>query len=178
MKTLDELRYPVGKFQLPEVTDARSIPVHIAVLEAFPTRIRLETESLSDLQLDTPYRENGWTIRQVVHHVADSHINSYCRFKLAMTEENPTIKAYFEDRWAELPEAKSAAVAISLNIIAAIHIRWVMFLKNLSIADYERTFFHPEQKRSISLFQALCIYSWHCNHHLAHITGLKSRMGW
>jgi hypothetical protein len=178
MISTESLRYPIGKFSFPEQKDVSVIPVHVAVIEDFPSKLRLEVSLLDDRQLDTPYRENGWTIRQVVHHVADSHINSYCRFKLAMTEDNPVIKPYFEDRWAELPEAKFSAVSYSLDIINAIHSRWVLFLKNLGPGDYDRTFIHPEYNRTITLYQALCMYSWHCNHHLAHITELKRRNGW
>ena len=178
MTTLEDLRYPVGKFHFPDSMEPGKIPGPIAIIETFPLKLRQETASLDDVQLDTPYRENGWTIRQVVHHVADSHINSYCRFKLAMTEINPVIKPYFEDRWAALPDGSTAPVDYSLNIVDAIHARWVLFLKNLDTKDFDRTFLHPEHNRTFSLYQALCMYSWHCDHHLAHITSLKKRKGW
>ena len=113
----------------------------------------------------------------MVHHVADSHINAYCRFKLAMTEDNPVIRPYFEDRWAELPEARSAPVLLSLNIVDAVNTRWIIFLKNLTVYDFDRTFVHPEHNRTMTLYQALCLYSWHSEHHLAHITNLKNRKG-
>ena len=178
MISLEELRYPVGKLNLPDPSDAKQLKEHIEIIAAFPARLRQESAHLDNEQLDTPYRENGWTIRQVVHHVADSHVNSYCRFKLALTEENPTIRPYFEDRWAELQESKTAPVSYSLQLVDAIHARWVLCLNNMSEADYDRTFFHPEMKRSMTLYQALCMYSWHCRHHLAHITELKKRKSW
>jgi len=178
MITLEELKFPVGKYTAPQSIEAVNIPLHITTIAALPEKLRKATESLNNEQLDTPYRENGWTIRQVVHHLADSHINSYCRFKLAMTEENPVIKPYLEDKWANFDDAKSASIDYSLNIIEAVHGRWVLFLKAMNTDDFKRTFFHPEHQRAVSLFQALALYSWHCDHHLAHITELKKRSGW
>lgn len=173
-----DLRYPIGKFQPPQSIDDVNIPMHIGIIASFPENIRKATGELSDSQLDTPYREGGWTIRQVVHHVADSHVNSYCRFKLAMTEDNPTIRPYLEARWAELEEAKTAPIIYSLNILDAIHARWVLFLETLSTDDFNKTFYHPENKRTMTLFDALAMYSWHCNHHLAHINNLKTARNW
>ncbi len=178
MLTLEELKYPVGKYSAPQSIDGVNIPGHITNIAALPEKLRRETDSLNNEQLDTPYRENGWTIRQVVHHIADSHINSYCRFKLAMTEENPVIKPYLEDKWANFDDAKIAPLLHSLNIIEALHARWVLFLKSMNTEDFKRTFFHPEHQHAVSLFQALIMYSWHCDHHLSHITELKKRSGW
>lgn len=178
MTTTVDLRYPIGKFQAPQSIEHVNIPEHIAVISQLPKKLREATMALNDIQLDTPYRDGGWTVRQVVHHIADSHVNSYCRFKLAMSEDNPTIKPYFEEKWAEFEDAKSAAVFHSLNLVEAIHGRWVLFLRSLTDDDFKRTFFHPEHKRSNSLFHALALYSWHSEHHLAHITELKKRNNW
>lgn len=178
MSEADQFRFPLGKFQYPQSIDDVNIPAHIEIIAALPKKLREATVSLDDEQLDTAYRAGGWTIRQVVHHIADSHLNSYCRFKLAMSEDNPVIKPYLEDKWAEFEDAKSAPVFHSLNMIDAVHGRWVIFMKSLSRKDFERTFFHPEQHRSIFLFQALNMYSWHSNHHLAHINELKKRKKW
>jgi hypothetical protein len=178
MDDIEKLRYPVGRFSAPASPSDANIPQYIKTLEDFPGLIRKETEFLDDRQLDTPYREGGWTIRQVVHHVADSHINFYCRAKLAMTEENPVIRPYFEDRWAELPEARTAPVKISLELLESIHTRLVLFLKNLQPGDFLRTYVHPEYGKTYFLYQVLANYHWHCNHHLAHITRLKQKMNW
>lgn len=178
MISLEKLKYPVGKYTALQSFEAVTIPLHITNIAALPEKLRKATGSLNNEQLDTPYRENGWTIRQVIHHLADSHINSYCRFKLAMTEDNPVIKPYLEDKWANFDDARTAAIDYSLNIIEAVHGRWVLFLKTMDTHDFKKTFFHPEHQRVVSLFQALALYSWHCDHHLAHITELKKRSGW
>ena len=133
---------------------------------------------LNDQQLDTPYRDGGWTIRQVVHHTADSHLNCYIRVKLALTEDNPTIRPYLEAKWAEIPEAKTAPVEVSLNILDAIHHRMNLMLRNLTVDDLDRTFYHPENKTTRTLKTILALYAWHSRHHLAHITELKKRKGW
>jgi hypothetical protein len=177
-QTLEQLRYPIGKFKAPDSYTDEMIHGYISTIESFPTVLNKVVQDLNDVQLDTPYREGGWTVRQVVHHVADSHINSYVRFKLAVTEDNPTIKTYHEERWAELEEAKHAPVQLSLPLIEALHKRWAAFLKNLSPDDFKRTFHHPDNKRDVSLNRTVALYAWHCNHHLAHITELKKRMGW
>ena len=176
--SLDQLRYPIGKFKVPENYTPTLINDYISTIENFPAALRKAVQGLKDAQLDTPYREGGWTIRQVVHHVADSHINSYMRIKLAVTEDNPTIKPYKEERWAELQEAKHAPVELTLPLIDALHKRWVVFLKTLSPDDLKKTFHHPDSKADISLNRTMALYAWHCNHHLAHITELKKRMGW
>jgi|SRR5688572_3112302 len=178
MTDLDALRYPIGKFLAPASIEEINIEAMVSNLAALPAKMRRETLNLNDLQLDTPYREGGWTIRQVVHHVADSHINCYCRFKLAMTEENPVIKPYFENLWAELPDGKSAPVKVSLDLLEAVHIRLDLLLKSFQRVDYLRTYVHPEYNRVFYLFQVLANYSWHSDHHLAHVTVLKKKMGW
>lgn len=176
--TIDELRYPIGKFKVPESYTAEYLAASIRVLEEFPASLRKAVQGLNDEQLDTPYREGGWTLRQVVHHVADSHLNAYIRCKLAVTEENPTVKVYEEQRWAELPEAKHAPVELSLPLVESLHKRWVVFLKNLSAEQLQMTFHHPVSKANVTLQRTIALYAWHCSHHLAHITGARKRMGW
>jgi uncharacterized damage-inducible protein DinB len=173
----DDLRYPIGEFRPagPLSPDARNSL--IARIESAPSRLRSAVAGLSDAQLDTRYRPEGWTLRQVVHHLPDSHLNSYVRFKLAVTEDNPAIRTYEEARWAELPEARTAPVALSLALLDALHTRWVLFLRNLASRDFARTFRHPEWG-VVTLDWALDFYAWHGDHHIAHITTLRRRMGW
>jgi hypothetical protein len=175
---LETLRYPLGKFSTPPAVTPEDIKRWTQTIEELPQRMRDAVKGLGDAQLDTPYRDGGWTVRQVVHHVPDSHLNAYCRFKLALTEDNPVIRPYLEDRWAELPDGKGAPVSVSLILLEAIHARWVMVLRSMSAADYKRTFFHPENKITRTLEVVLCLYDWHSRHHLAHITELRKRMGW
>jgi uncharacterized damage-inducible protein DinB len=139
--------------------------------------MRTAVQGLSDEQLNTPYRPEGWTVRQVVHHVPESHLNSYIRFKLAITEDEPTIKPYFEDRWAKLDDANTAPVELSLNLLDALHERWVWFLRSLKEGDFQRTFRHPEMG-TVSLDKNIALYAWHGRHHVAHVTSLRERMGW
>jgi hypothetical protein len=177
-KNLDQLRYPVGKFSVPTSYSSVEIKQWIQILEELPSKLRKEISGLSDEQLDTPYRDGGWTIRQVVHHFADSHVNSYCRMKLTLTEDNPTIRPYFEDRWAEMHDGKTAPVEISLQILDGLHKRMVMMLNHVSEEDFERTYFHPETQKTNPLKALIALYAWHSRHHLAHITELKKRKGW
>ncbi len=175
----DDLRYPVGRFVAPASVRASDRAGFIATLEELPARMRAAVAGLDEAQLDTPYRPEGWTVRQVVHHVPDSHMNAYMRFRLALTEENPVIRPYYEARWAELPDARSGPVAMSLNLLEAVHVRWVMLLRAMGDDDFVRTYRHPEQPgRSIPLSEVLAMYAWHSRHHLAHITRLRERMGW
>jgi hypothetical protein len=176
--SLEQLRYPVGKFKAPESYTAEIISGYIKTIESFPSELSKAVQGLNDKQLDTPYREGGWTVRQVVHHVVDSHMNAYIRFKLALTEDNPTIKPYNEALWAELQEAKHAPIQLSLPLLEALHKRWVASLKTLAPEDLNRTFYHPDSKANVPLTRNMGIYAWHCNHHLAHITELRKRMGW
>jgi uncharacterized damage-inducible protein DinB len=172
-----DYRYPIDKFQWEEnLSDARR-PEMIAQIEEAPAKLRAAVQGLSAAQLDTPYREGGWTVRQVVHHVADSHLNAYVRFKLALTEDQPTIKTYEQQLWAETVDARSAPVEVSLALIESLHSRWVMFLKSLSAADFARTFNHPEHG-AMTLERLLALYAWHGRHHVGHITGLRERKGW
>ena len=175
---LDNLRYPVGKFVIPTSFSPAEIQDWIQIIEQLPLKLRKETEVLKDEQLDTTYRDGGWTIRQVVHHIADSHVNCYCRIKLILTEEKPSIRPYEEAKWAEVKEAKTAPVEISLNIINAIHKRMVMALRNVTIEELDRLYYHPENKQTNPLKVLIALYAWHSRHHLAHITELKKRKGW
>jgi hypothetical protein len=172
-----DLRYPIGQFQdAGPVTDEQRQRL-IDQIAAAPTKLRAAVEGLSAQQLDTPYRPGGWTIRQVVHHLPDSHLNSYIRFRLALTEDEPTIKPYYENRWAELDDARHAPIDLSLALLEALHRRWVLLLRSLGPQDLARTFIHPELG-VVDLEKNLSLYAWHGRHHVAHITSLRERMGW
>ncbi len=169
MNDLDPLRYPVGPLPRHNAPlDAKARADFLAVVEQTPAAIRHLVDRLSEAELDTPYRPGGWTIRQVVHHVPDSHLNAYVRMKLAMTEDAPRVKTYEEGRWAELPEAKTGPIAMSLDLLEALHRRWVAFLRALPEADFRKAFTHPEWGL-VTLDDALGMYAWHCRHHTAHI---------
>ncbi len=176
MTVLDDLRYPIGRFSAPPSIDADSRDASIEVLRRLPERLGAAVSGLNNAQLDSPYREGGWTVRQLVHHVADSHANSYVRFKLALTEDAPTIKPYDEAAWAMLPDSRMP-VDVSLALTSALHARWVALLNAMSDSDFEKSFVHPERGRQ-SLATALALYDWHSRHHTAHITSLRTRMGW
>ncbi|MDP4095412.1 bacillithiol transferase BstA [Paenibacillus sp. P96] len=169
-------RYPIGEFEAPDPIPDEMLQGWINDIAELPAKLRAAVKGLDDEQLDTPYREGGWTVRQVVHHVADSHINSYVRFKLALTEELPAIKPYEEGRWAELPDAR-LSVEVSLNLLDSLHERWVTLLRSFEPEQFSRSFVHPESG-VISLKNATGMYSWHGMHHTAHITSLTKRMGW
>lgn len=170
-------RYPIGKFDKNVVVTSEMKKEFIQTIEDLPSQLKSEVENLSQQQLDTPYRDGGWTIRQVVHHMPDSHLNAYVRFKLALTEDNPKIKTYEEHLWAELPDTFKTPIEISLNLLESLHIRWGLLLKSLSDDQFDRTFQHPVSG-NITLRKTLALYAWHSNHHLAHITELKKKMGW
>jgi hypothetical protein len=176
--SLDTLRYPVGKFTFPDTLSVSEIKEMQIIIEALPSKLRDALQGMNDGQLDTPYREGGWTVRQVVHHLFDSHVNAYIRMKLAVTEDVPTIKPYKQDLWSELADARTAPAELSLTMLEAMHKRWLIFLRSLSDEQYDSVFYHPDMKRNISLRQNMALYSWHSRHHLAHITELKKRMGW
>jgi uncharacterized damage-inducible protein DinB len=174
-----DLRYPIGKFRRPEAaltTEQRR--EFIADIEQTPAHLIAALKNLKTEQLDTPYRPGGWTVRQLVHHIPDSHMNAYVRTKLALTEDAPTIKPYDEARWAELPDGKSSPVEPSLAILENLHKRWVLLLKSLSPADWSRKYGHPEWSKLMSLDDTLALYAWHGKHHVAHITSLRQRNGW
>jgi hypothetical protein len=170
-------RYPVGSAPRAESVDAAQISHYIAGLAALPENLRSAVDGLSEVQLDTPYRDGGWTVRQVVHHVADSHMQAYGRIRLALTEDWPVIKPYDEKLWAELADCRTLPVEVSLEILAPLHRRWVALLKSLSGADWERGYQHPERGRT-SLAQAVALYEWHSRHHVAHIMELRKSKGW
>ncbi|MEP6704975.1 MAG: YfiT family bacillithiol transferase [Acidobacteriota bacterium] len=167
-------RYPVGKFE-PASFPSRT--ANAKTISDLPAATRAAADGLSEEQLDTPYREGGWTLRQTVHHIADSHINSFCRFKLALTEdEAPTIRPYYEDRWAELADSKMP-VDVSMNIIEGVHSRWSSLLESMTDDDYKREFVHPETG-SWTLERVLALYAWHSLHHTAHLTSTRNQYGW
>jgi DinB family protein len=169
MTDLEKLRYPVGRFErLKGPLDRAARGAHIDTIEQTPARFRSLVTGRSDGQLDTPYRPGGWTVRQVVHHVPDSHMNAYIRMKFAVTEEAPAIKAYDETLWAELPEAKTGPAEMSVALLEALHRRWVAFLRALPDAEFDKAYVHPELGR-VTLDEALALYAWHCGHHAAHI---------
>ena len=175
---LEQLRYPIGKFTSPKPATTVHFHEWIKVLEDFPKQITKLVAGLTDEQLDTPYRPEGWTVRQVIHHLADSHHNSYTRFKWALTEEKPVIKAYYEERWAELHDSKSAPILMSLNALTALHAKWTYFLKGLTPNELQHTFIHPDSNKEVSLIDNIGLYAWHSVHHFAHIHNLKKRNGW
>lgn len=168
-ENMEKLKYPIGKFTFPEAVNKNQVNQWITEIEALPGDLQKIIEPLSEEQLNTRYRKNGWTIKQVVHHLADSHINSYIRFKLALTEDTPTIKPYFEDRWAELQDNNATPVQVSLDLLTNLHKRWTALLKALSWDDLQREFYHPENNRKIKLIQNIALYAWHGKHHLAHV---------
>lgn len=171
MQNLDTLRYPIGKFNPPDEITMDYVSNCIKRIESFPSRLKAVVSALPEETLGQPYRPGGWTIRQLVHHVADSHMNSYIRFKWALTEDSPIIKAYDEKIWAELPEAKTAPVDVSIALLEALHRRWILLLNQLSEAEWQKQFIHPETNRAISLKRNVALYAWHGDHHLAHIEG-------
>lgn len=173
----DDPRYPIGPFQAPASVSAAEREAWIRQIEQLPGMLVRAVDGLNEDQLDTPYRDGGWTLRQVVHHLPDSHMNAYVRFRLALTEDAPRIKPYRESRWAELADARSAPVDPSLELTAALHERWVILLRALSSDDWARHFEHPDSG-PFPLTRALAMYAWHGRHHLAHITSLREREGW
>ncbi len=175
---LEALKYPIGKYKIPEPITEAYIETWITVLEFLPERFEKLVTPLNDAQLETPYRPGGWTVRQVVHHVSDSHHHSYTRFKWALTEDNPLIKAYFEKEWSKLFDAKTAPIQLSLNHLKAVHAKLVYLLRGLSQEDLTRTFLHPEGNVTSTLAENIGRYAWHGSHHLAHIQNLVSREGW
>jgi hypothetical protein len=175
-ETTEDLRFPIGKFDKSAIDPSRRAE-YIQIITNLPKNIAAAVDGLNEEQLDTPYRSGGWTVRQTVHHVADSHINSYCRFKLALTEdETPTIRPYYEDRWAELADSK-LPIATSLAIIDGIHQRWTSLLNSMTTADFDKKFNHPESGEW-TLEGTLALYAWHSRHHTAHITNLREREDW
>lgn len=182
MPTFDDdhqLRYPIGHYTLPEQPlSAEERKAYISQLVSLPSELRRALDGLNEIQFDYPYRPGGWTVRQVLHHIPDSHLNSYTRFRLALTEDNPTIKPYDEAAWAELPDIGIVPPDVSLILLDALHARWVILLSQLTDEQWQRTFYHPESKQETRLDQALVLYAWHGRHHVAHIMNLRLRMNW
>jgi uncharacterized damage-inducible protein DinB len=175
---MSDPRYPIGR---PEPRTELSTQERLELIEQIadaPARLRAAVAGLSDAQLDTPYREGGWTARQVVHHVPDSHLNAYMRLKLALTEEEPAIRPYDEAKWAELDDSRTTPVETSLQLLESLHARWVGLLRSLSESDFRRTFRHPERPAPQSIDSLIATYAWHGRHHVAHITQLRERNGW
>ncbi len=170
-------QYPIGKFKPPEKISDQDRQIYIKQIEETPVRLRAAVEGLSEQQLDTPYRDSGWAVRQVVHHLADSHMNAFIRFKLAMTEDQPAVKTYDQERWAELADAKSEPIEPSLMLLDSLHERFVALLRSMSASDFARTMNHPEHG-IVNLDRYLSLYAWHGRHHVAHVTSLRGRMGW
>jgi uncharacterized damage-inducible protein DinB len=174
---MTDLRYPIGRAEMEKELTPEQRGELIDRIEETPVRLRDAVAGLSAEQLDTPYRPGGWTVRQLVHHVPDSHLNAYTRFKLALTEDEPAIKTYEEGRWAELPDSRSVPVEVSLALLESLHRRWVALLRALPAADFHKSLRHPEWG-VINLDQLLGLYAWHGQHHVAHVTSLRERMGW
>jgi hypothetical protein len=174
---LEKLKFPIGKFVAPANYSLALLKTNAECIRDFPGKLRAETQHLSDLQLDTPYRDGGWTIRQVVHHCADSHMNGFTRMKLALSEHTPTIKPYPQDNFADMPDCKMP-VHTSLIILEGVHSRWYEVLKSLKEPDLDRSYIHPEYGKFVPLKESIAQYAWHGAHHLAHITSVKQRMGW
>jgi hypothetical protein len=174
----EEQKYPIGKYQKPDVFTDEIIRQFINEIEIFPEKIKQAVTGLTEDQLDTPYRPEGWTIRQVVNHCADSHMNSLVRFKLTLTEDKPTINPYDQARWADLADSKKMPVGPALKMLEGIHERWVVLLKSLDRDQINKSYIHPEYNREIRLDETIGLYAWHCRHHLAHIVNLKKSKNW
>ena len=177
MIDIELLKYPIGKFTSPEKITQEHLAEAINEIKALPKYLESTVKPLSEEQLDTPYRPGGWTVRQVVHHCSDSHINAFIRFKLALTENNPTIKPYDEAAWANLGDSK-LPIEISIGILKNIHFKWGLILDQMSPEDFEKTYFHPESQKSVPLKEVALMYCWHGKHHLAHIQSLMIRENW
>ena len=174
---MTDLRYPIGKFHFDGPLTEDQKRTSLDDIARTPAHLRAAVSGLSDVQLDTPYRPGGWTVRQVVHHVPDSHLNAYVRFKLALTEDDPTIKPYAEDRWAQLADTKATPVEVSLTLLDSLHDRWIRLLRSLTSEEWKRTFRHPDLG-AMTLEKTLALYAWHGRHHVVHITSLRDREGW
>lgn len=177
LDNLENLQYPIGRFDVDTLQHDEFVERNIFAIETFPIKLQNVVNLLDDLQLDTPYRPGGWTVRQLVHHIPDSHINAYIRFKWSLTEDNPHIKSYIQDSWAILPDSKQPP-HIALRLLSSLHDKWASLMKGMSEKDWERTFFHPEHDKTYSLKYCLGMYVWHGEHHLAHIKALMAREGW
>ena len=169
-----ELQFPIGKFEYPASYSPEEVQGWIEEIAAAPQQYRKVVESMTDSELNLPYRPNGWTARQVIHHVPDSHLQAYCRFKWVLTEDSPTIKPYHEDLWAELADTQLAPVSVSLNLLEAVHYRWVVLLRNMQTADFDRYYIHPQYGKHYALGAVCKLYAWHGRHHLAHLNLVRN----
>lgn len=174
---MNDPRYPIGKYE-PQPYSIELKEQWLADIKFLPNTIESAVNNLDEHQLQTPYREGGWTLHQLVHHVADSHMNAYIRFKLGYTEDTPVIKTYNEKLWAITTDVQTLPVNISITLLYALHQRWYQFLKDFSEADWQKKVFHPEHKKEFTLWHFLGMYAWHSRHHTAHITTLREKMGW
>lgn len=174
---IQDHRFPIGKYEAQPFSKEQK-EIWLTDIEHMPELLEHSILNLDAAQLDIPYREGGWTVKQLVHHVADSHMNAYIRFKLGITEDNPTIKTYDEKLWAELDDVKKLPINISLTLLHALHARWYEAIKNLPDESWQRTFYHPEHKKTFTLWHFLGLYAWHGKHHVAHITSMRERQGW
>ncbi|WP_298221543.1 YfiT family bacillithiol transferase [Flavobacterium sp.] len=175
---IEKLRYPIGKFVPVQEYTSEYLSQRIDEIASFPERLKKEVSHLTDEQLDTPYRPDGWTVRQVIHHCADSHMNCFIRLKWTLTEDKPTIKFYYENRWSELIDNKTMPIAPTLALLEGLHYRLAFLMKSLTSGELERSLIHPEHGKEFQLKEIIGLYAWHGNHHLAHITKLKKRKGW
>jgi len=174
---MEDLSYPIGRF-VPQPYSDKELKERLMVIMFLPKELENAIQNLDEYQIETPYRPDGWTVKQLINHIADSHINSFIRFKLGITEENPTIKTYNQDSWVNLNDTKIVPINVSITLVHALHARWAALLNGISSADLERTVFHPEQKKEITLWHMLGLYAWHGKHHVKHITALRERMKW
>ena len=174
---IDQLKFPIGHFSFSEDCNAAQMEQWKSIIAAFPKKIDEATQNLSSTELNWKYRPEGWSIKQVVHHLADSHMNSLIRFKLTLTEDTPTIRPYEESKWAELPDGLNENIHSSILILQGVHERWTVLLDNINNENWNRMFFHPENQKLITLKEALGLYSWHCEHHLAHINQALQHKG-
>lgn len=168
-------KYPIGVFTPPVEITPEDIKNYIEVISGFPEKLEALVSGLSEEQLNTRYRKGGWTVKQVIHHLADSHMNAFIRFKLALTEDIPTVKPYFEDKWAELGDVNTTDIKVSMDLLKALHKRWANLLRSMDEKDFEKSFFHPEQGKEFTLKEIAALYSWHCSHHFEHINQLNIR---
>ena len=174
---MEDLRYPTGKYQ-PQPFSVKQLEEWLIDIQFLPQHLENAVLNLDEQQLNTAYRPDGWTVRQVVHHVADSHMNAYIRFKLGLTENNPTIKPYNEEAWAKMKDTAVIPINVSLTLLHALHVRWMEVLKEIKEEEWERTVVHPEHGKQMTLWHLLGMYAWHGRHHIAHVTALRERMGW
>ncbi|MEY4628719.1 MAG: hypothetical protein RLZZ595_1045 [Bacteroidota bacterium] len=172
-----DVKYPIGKHQMVPFSQEEK-EARLADILFLPRMLEYAVLNLNDDQIQTPYREGGWTVNQVIHHVADSHMNAFIRFKLGLTEDNPTIKPYIQSAWGETADVTAVPVNLSITLLHSLHHRWYELLKTMTDEQWERTIYHPEQERKITLWELLLIYAWHGKHHAAHVTNLREQMGW